>query len=463
MLFGSKSRNEDISDVTKENIDNTKTNTTPVRSDEAGVNENNLEDRSDEEENFKEQRDDEELYEIAMSIYEDYTDNALGGMRRGYADKDSNSLSFSKQRTLNDLRKKMVDDEREFTIEEIDKMLDRIDSKIYRYDILDDLIADENISDIKCYSHDNIRIKRRGHRFPSNISFKDDREYRDFVTRVLERNNINFGTANANQTFTDDTQDGAILRVSCISELLIDGKKPCIALRKIQKEKRTLSELSGRGMFDKILHVKEHADERFCDNNAISTNEELQSLIPKIVDSRGVIFTGKGASGKTTLMNALLELIPYDESIMICQENSELFIEGHPDCLCTHVLTNNGDAKISYGLSALTRMGLLIDLDRIIVGEIKQPDEAEGLSKASITGHKCWTSVHGENCDMAMKKMADYISQANPNYTFADSLNQLQGFEYVVHLSSFQVDEIVQITGWDYDKNELITQCVYKI
>ena len=108
-------------------------------------------------------------------------------------------------------------------------------------------------------------------------------------------------------------------------------------------------------------------------------------------------------------------------------------------------------------------MGLLIDLDRIIVGEVKQADEAAGLSKASMTGHKCWTSVHGENCNMAISKMADYISQANRNYSFKDCLAQLEGFEYVIHLRNFQVDEIVHIKGWNRELGILEKETVYSI
>lgn len=117
----------------------------------------------------------------------------------------------------------------------------------------------------------------------------------------------------------------------------------------------------------------------------------------------------------------------------------------------THVLTNAGDSKISYNLGDLTRAALLVDLDRVIVGEVKEGSEAAGLSKASMTGHKCWTSVHGESCEMAVDKMADYISQAT-GYSTKDSLKQLQGFEYVIHLRNFHIDEVIRIAGWDMKK-----------
>ena len=56
--------------------------------------------------------------------------------------------------------------------------------------------------------------------------------------------------------------------------------------------------------------------------------------------------------------------------------------------------------------------------------------------------------------------MADYISQAT-GYSTKDSLKQLQGFEYVVHLRNFRVDEIIRITGWDKEKETLVFETVY--
>ena len=59
-----------------------------------------------------------------------------------------------------------------------------------------------------------------------------------------------------------------------------------------------------------------------------------------------------------------------------------------------------------------------------------------------------------------MVKMAVFISQAS-GYGIRDALNQLTGFEYVVHLSDFTVDEIVRIVGFDATKGKLILRKVY--
>ena len=61
---------------------------------------------------------------------------------------------------------------------------------------------------------------------------------------------------------------------------------------------------------------------------------------------------------------------------------------------------------------------------------------------------------------MAVDKMADYISQAT-GYSTRDSLKQLLGFEYVVHLKDFKVDEVIRISGWNSDEECLIYENVY--
>lgn len=399
---------------------------------------------------------------LATKLVEDFYKKQNAGLLANLSKRNYEELSASKEKVKETLRKELAEyvdvDGRELTEEEKDLVLEFVRKEMWGYGIIDDLIHDPEISDIKTYSAKNVRIKRRGKRFESGVEFEDNKAYNVFVTRLLERNKINLGTANAIQTFTDMNQDGFILRITAISGLLTDTGLPCIAFRKIPKDKYTLETLKEAGMFDSVLKGRQGKTIAFSSKR--STPVDLQELLKEMVNSKGILFTGKGASGKTTLMNALIAEIPHDESIMICQENSELFDNCHPDLLAAHVMINGGDSKVSYTLGDLTRAALLVDLDRVIVGEVKEGSEAAGLSKASMTGHKCWTSVHGESCELAIDKMADYISQAT-GYGTKESLKQLTGFEYVVHLRDFKVDEIVRIDGWDKEKGEIILTSVY--
>ncbi len=385
--------------------------------------------------------------ELAKLLCEEFQKKQGASLLANLTKRNMDALDVSKEKILSEIREELLsyqdEDGNPLTEEEKELVLELVRKDIWGYGIIDDLIHDKEISDIKLYNANNIQIKRLGKRGGCDITFEDDKDYNRFVTKILERNKVNLGTANAIQTFTDSDQSDFILRITVLSAIVADSKMTLMAIRKIPKEKYTLEDLKKAGMFGDTM-----------------PDELISILEDAALFGKGMLFTGKGASGKTTLMNALISEIPHDESVMICQENAELFDLKHPNLFAAHVITNNGDSKISYDLGDLTRAALLVDLDRVIVGEVKEGSEAAGLSKASMTGHKCWTSVHGENCEMAVDKMADYISQAT-GYSTRDSLKQLQGFEYVVHLRNYQVDEIIRITGWDAKSERLILEQVY--
>ncbi len=404
-----------------------------------------------------------ELRSLALNLVDEFYENQGQGVLNNLNKKAYGNVSSDRDKLLSDMKEQLSDyqDERGNEISEVDKVriIEYVQKEIWGYGLIDDLIHDKTISDIKILDAEHIRIKREGKRESSDITFPNEKAYESFVTRLLERNKVNLGTANAIQTFTDSDQDDFILRLAVISGLLIVGGKPCVVIRKIPKNKYSLKELDRMGMFsDKVM--SELSEDEIKDFYLSDDKSELDILLHRMISGRGILFTGKGASGKTTLMNACIEKIPEGDSVMICQENAELFDENHPDLIAAHVMVNGGDSKVSYSLGDLTRVALLVDLDRVIVGEVKEGSEAAGLSKASMTGHKCWTSVHGESCEMAVEKMADYISQAT-GYGNREALKQLLGFEYVVHLSHFRVDEIVRIEGFDHEKGKLILKKVY--
>lgn len=410
-------------------------------------------------------RNKQEYMELAKILEAEFHSKQDAGLLANLNKKNVEALSVTRDKILKAIREQLVlyqnEDGEPLSDEEMDYVMELVSKELWGYGIIDDLIHEKNISDIKLYGPKQIRVKEVGRRKNADIQFADDTAYKVFVTKLLERNKINLGTANAIQTFTDSGQKDFILRITIISGLLVDGGKPVIAIRKIPKDKYTLGMLESAGMF-KHKSARPKCRAKMIDYKSYFSeeNKDFDYLMNHMIHSKGILFTGKGASGKTTLMNAMIAEIPEDESVMICQENAELFDLQHPDLFSCHVMTNQGDSKISYELGDLTKAALLVDLDRVIVGEVKEGSEAAGLSKASMTGHKCWTSVHGESCEMAVDKMADYISQAT-GYSTRDSLKQLQGFEYVVHLKNFRVDEIIRIAGWDKGKEELIFEQVY--
>lgn len=404
-----------------------------------------------------------ELRNLALSLVDEFYENQGQGILNNLNKRTYGNLSSDREAVLTSIGESLSEyqdeDGNEMTAEEKAAALSFVKKEIWGYGLIDDLIHDKTISDIKIHDAGHIRIKREGRRETSNLAFPSEAAYQSFVTRLLERNKVNLGTANAIQTFTDAEQEDFILRLAVISGLLIVGGSPCVVIRKIPKNKYSLQELEQMGMFSEQSSQQDDG-EKIMDPYISVEHLQFDLLLHRMICGKGILFTGKGASGKTTLMNACLEKIPETDSVMICQENAELFDLHHPDLIAAHVMINGGDSKVSYNLGDLTRVALLVDLDRVIVGEVKEGSEAAGLSKASMTGHKCWTSVHGESCEMAVEKMADYISQAT-GYGNREALKQLLGFEYVVHLRDFRVDEVVRIADFDHEKGKLVLEKVY--
>lgn len=301
------------------------------------------------------------------------------------------------------------------------------------YQILEELINDESISDIKVLSFNNIRIKRNGKRESTNIKFKDNDEYKKFIKVVAATNEINLSRINAMQTFLDkDSNDKFRLRFNISTEYINSNDLPLLQIRKIPKKKYTKEQLIELGLF---------------------TNEQNDYLIKKLEEGNLILFTGKGASGKTTMINYLIDQISHQKSGLAIQENDELFSDTHPEMIFQHVVTNKGEGKIQYLLKDLAVNGLLIDLDWFIIGEIKG-GEAMYLMVAANTGHQCMASVHGNSAIEAMDKLIDYMTWES-RYSKEELCSMFKHMDITIgYCKDFKLAEITNIKGYDEEKKE---------
>ena len=316
---------------------------------------------------------------------------------------------------------------------EAEELTDRFIKSTEGYQILEELINDESISDIKVLSFNNIRVKRNGKRESTNIKFKDNDDYKKFIKVVAATNEINLSRINAMQTFLDkDSNDRFRLRFNISTEYVNSNDLPLLQIRKIPKKKYTKEQLIELGLF---------------------TNEQNDYLIKKLEEGNLILFTGKGASGKTTMINYLIDQISHQKSGLAIQENDELFSDTHPEMIFQHVVTNKGEGKIQYLLKDLAVNGLLIDLDWFIIGEIKG-GEAMYLMVAANTGHQCMASVHGNSAIEAMDKLIDYMTWES-RYSKEELCSMFKHMDITIgYCKDFKLAEITNIKGYDEEKKE---------
>lgn len=321
----------------------------------------------------------------------------------------------------------------------MEQIIKEFSAFIWSYDVLDPLIADNDISDIKVYDWNHIRVKVRGKRETSDVKFRNERHFTRFVEHVALKNKVSISDQNAAQNFVDkESSPDAILRFNVTTGFINSSGKPVLHIRKILKTKYTRQQLVELGFF---------------------TEEVADYLEKRVVSGEGFLFCGKGASGKTTCMNYLIDKIPDDFSGLCIQENEELFSD-HPDMAFEHTVMNRGEGKIEYTLQDLARNGLLTDIDYFIIGEIKG-GEALYLLNAVYTGARGWASVHGASATEAMKKLVDYIKY-NSDYSQEDALEMLLHLNTVVFMENFKVKEITEVVGYDEEKHDLKYKYILK-
>jgi pilus assembly protein CpaF len=313
-----------------------------------------------------------------------------------------------------------------------------IEKYIFGFHVLTELMGTKDISDIKVLSWNNVRVKQLGKRKGTDVKFWSSEDFKGSVEMFAVKNGINLGNVNAIQTFTDKkSSEDFIYRFTISTGAINSTGEPYLHIRKIPKEKKNIWDLIGEGMLD----------------------EEMAEYLDRRRDAGYVIICGKNGSGKTHLLNALLEEIPHDESVLVVQENEELFSDTHPDMMFQHIAVRRGDKKISYGLKELVINGLLTDIDHIIIGEIKG-EEALHFITAALTGCHGMTTIHSIDAAGAMDKLADYCKWAS-DYSREEIFKMLSCVKTIVYVEDFKITQIGENLGWDETAKENRIRVVY--
>lgn len=331
---------------------------------------------------------------------------------------------------------------RNLSEEEMNAVLRKVDDFLFGYYKLTPLLNDPDVSDIRCHGPNNIRVKKFGKRYATNIKFDSEEEYMNFIQSVAIKNQTDISMVNAQTTFMDIfSHPDFRLRFDISTKLLNSSRLHTMHIRKLPKKKRTFRDLMNAkpvGMMDEDV---------------------ANFLTNQIKANQSMIISGHNAAGKSQLLNAAIEEYPHGLSGLCTQENEELFSDTHPDIFFQHVLTPNGEGKVKYDLKDEIRYGLISDNNLFIVGEIK--DEAALYAiNAAYTGSACWLTVHSENSQEAVQKLADYAMYES-KYSIDKIYKELSYMHMVIHVESFQIKEISMITGYDEESQKLKYDLVY--
>ena len=316
--------------------------------------------------------------------------------------------------------------------EQIEKLLMGFEQYVFGYSKLSALIDDEEISDIRVVSFDNIRIKRNGRRMDAGIAFSSEKEYRQFVDYVATRNQVNISNLNAIQRFTDtESHPDFILRFTLSMPLVNTYNEPYLCIRKVPKKFPLIKELIQKNML----------------------SQETAELLIQRFRQGSTLICGGNSSGKTTLLNALKETLPDDVAILITQQADELTTRFHPDAMFLHSLPQTAESQANYDLQHISIAGLTMDVDFFIIGEVKGA-EALYLLNAAYTGQICAATIHAPSADKAPDKLVDYAMYES-RYSRDELMRMMDCFHTLVFMERYRVKQIFACKGWDEELKKL--------
>lgn len=346
--------------------------------------------------------------------------------------------AISESQFLAEVDKYLIRTYKDIIREDLDILINEVDEAIFGNYILNELIDDPNISDIKVLAYDNIRVKANGKRMTASVSFIDESDYRRFINTLALRYRANIYSSAITVRTDTMSNPGYILRINITTPEINSSGSYYLHMRKIRKTKLPMEEL-----------IQKQCAPR-----------EVMDYLRYKINTSSVIFCGKGGSGKTTFMNTLIDEISYNQSGLVIQESEELYSTNHPDFMFQHITSGESGLK-PYTLQDEATNGLLTDLDYFIIGEIKG-GEALYFLNAAATGHKCVCSVHAPDTLSAIDKLADYVMYES-KYSKEQAMRMLKEMKVIVYMEKFKVKEISEITGWNNDKKELEYKLMYRL
>ena len=142
--------------------------------------------------------------------------------------------------------------------------------------------------------------------------------------------------------------------------------------------------------------------------------DELRRFRRAIAEPYGmVLVTGPTGSGKTTtLYGALAEITSSEDKIVTIEDPVEYQLKG-----ITQIPINERKGlTFARGLRSILRH----DPDKIMVGEIRDPETAQIAIQSALTGHLVFTTVHANN---VIDVLGRFLNMGVEAYQFVSALN----------------------------------------
>jgi pilus assembly protein CpaF len=224
---------------------------------------------------------------------------------------------------------------------------------------LEELLADQEITDILVNNKEQIYIERQGKLELTNKKFISNDQVRAVIERIVAP--LGRRIDEANPMVDARLPDGS--RVNAIIPPL-SVKGPILSIRKFARKRYTIDDLVRMGSVSQAM---------------------ADFLRACVIARKNIIISGGTGSGKSTLLNVVSTFIPDGERIITIEDAAELRLtQAHWVSLESRPANLEGKGLVT--MRDLFRNALRMRPDRIIIGECRGGETLDML-QAMNTGH----------------------------------------------------------------------------
>lgn len=309
---------------------------------------------------------------------------------------------------------------------------------IRKYDVLQELLEDETVTEIMVNGPDHIFIEKEGRLQQWQTAFESEDKLLDVIQQIVAKANR---VVNESSPIVDARLFGSRVHV-VLPPVALNG--PILTIRRFGKTPLLIPELLRLG----------------------SVSQEICIFLEKLVIAGYNIFISGGTgSGKTTFLNALSFFIPRTERIITIEDSAELQIQGNDNLVRLETRNANVEGCKPVTIRDLIRASLRMRPDRIIVGEVRGA-EAIDMLQALNTGHDGSLSTGHANSAADMIARLETMVLMGMELPLAAIRRQIAGgVDLIVHLGrlrdkSRRVLSVSEVVG--YEQGEVLLSVIYE-
>ncbi len=349
------------------------------------------------------------------------------------------SVDISDEEILKLIRNKIIEISRNQPISLADRK--RIEGHVFnslrKLDVLEDLLKDEEITEIMINGPDDIFIERNGRVEKSTESFSSEEKLNDVIQSIVANSNkiVNEQNPIVDTRLSDGSRVNIVLPPAAVDYSIL-------SIRKFPKEQMTMDRLESYGSISK---------------------EQIDFLKKLVISGYNIFVSGGTGSGKTSFLNALGEFIPQDERVITIEDSAELQLKNVQNLVRLEARNANLEGKNEITIRDLLKSSLRMRPDRIVVGECRGAEALEML-QAFNTGHDGSLSTgHSNSCRDMLSRLETMVLMGADIPLPAIRQQIASGIDIIVQLGRLrdksrkllEIAEVLELEGNEIKLNPL--------